>query len=118
MNRVLSIAAFACALSLTAPLSAQSAAGADGVKESYTFGVTFETVDSLRVQQSSDDRATLMVTGLLSGGSAPETKTFTGSYHEPCERMLTLSMERPGRYSVTVVRLSQGWVLECTLARK
>ena len=107
MNRVLSIAAFACALSLTAPLSAQSAAG-----------VTYETVDSLRVQQSSDDRATLMVTGLLSGGSAPETKTFTGSYHEPCERMLTLSMERPGRYSVTVVRLSQGWVLECTLARK
>ena len=107
MNRVLSIAAFACALSLTAPLSAQSAAG-----------VTFETVDSLRVQQSSDDRATLMVTGLLSGGSAPETKTFTGSYHEPCERMLTLSMERPGRYLVTVVGSNENWAFECALARR
>jgi hypothetical protein len=108
MIRALRLAAFVSTLAVAASLSAQAATG-----------VTFESVDGFRVMHSNNEKpfASITVTGLVEGQAAPEARLVAGYYPETCERMLTLSMERPGRYLVTLNKTSFN-ALDCTITRR
>jgi hypothetical protein len=61
---------------------------------------SFDTVDSYEMRGSR-----ITVTGVLQGQSAPATHTIalnSSTYAPSCERMLAMSIARPGRYRVGI----------------
>jgi hypothetical protein len=82
----------------------------------------FVAIDAFRRERefggAAQDDAEIVVTGLLRGNSAPGTYNFSVRRATTCERMLSLSMERPGRYVVSVVRTRYDTYPVCELSRQ
>jgi hypothetical protein len=84
-------------------------------------GLAFVTVDAFRRERDAgggDDGAELVVTGVLRGSSSPGTYTVMVRKATSCERMLSLSMDRPGRYVVSFIPARYDTFPVCELSRQ
>src|SRR5438445_8139235 len=84
-----------------------------GVAHAAPTGYAFDTVDNFSRKSGSID-----VTGVLRGETAPSThgiQTSDGAL-AACERMLSMSMAKPGRYRVYVD--NSGSYPSCSIERR
>jgi hypothetical protein len=109
-----------CAAALLSVLAPMSMASAQAVA-TYVF----ETVDSYD-NNPPNSNDSMHITGIIRGESAPRTIGIRHEYDgyglkrlEQCERMLLLSMTKPGQYLVEVRQESfYGNYLGCKLTRR
>jgi hypothetical protein len=116
MNRLLQ------SLLVTILLAGAPRALAQDTPENGVAGTSFVVVDAFKANHwgSTDESGAIVITGIVEGESEARTIIFTLKHLSSCERMLALSMERPGRYVVSVVRMGEGTTqrsLTCALKR-
>ena len=69
--------------------------------------VVFETIDNYALGSAGTGSAILSVTGLVQGATVATTEKFTidgAGSTASCDRMLTVALNRPGRFLLTVER--------------
>jgi hypothetical protein len=86
-----------------------SHAAAEDPPENGVAGTSFVVVDAFKANHwgSTEESGAIVVTGIVEGESESRTILFGVSHLSSCERMLMLSMERPGRYVVSLVRMGE-----------
>jgi hypothetical protein len=90
--------------------------------QTATDSVVFETIDTYALATTSS-YATLSVSGVVQGATVATTQAFTldsGAGASSCDRIMAIAMNRPGRFLVTVERISNQGALSraCRLTRR